>query len=310
MMKTPLAELLGIQYPIIQGSMAHIATAQLAGAVSAAGGLGVISAGRRDPAEVQADIRKVREMTDKPFAVNVILENPNVKQHIDLLVSEQVPVVTTGGGTPAPYMPALLGAGCKVIPVIPHTRAAVKMQDAGAFAVVAEGRESGGHVGQMSTLPLIPQVCDAVQIPVIAAGGIADGRGFVAAMVLGAVGVQMGTAFLVAKECPIDPRYKQAVIRATDRDSVITGLGTIKEVRCIKNEFTEKYFALLKNNASPEEVEELLLGSLWRGVNGLPDGCYEAGQIQGLVKEEKTCAQIMADIMADAERVYNQYFQK
>jgi enoyl-[acyl-carrier protein] reductase II len=284
--------------------LAHIATGSLAGAVSEAGGLGVIASASRDASYLREQITAARSITRKPFGVNIMLMNPHTPQLIDIVCEEKIPVVATGAGSPEPYMQKLLEAGCRVIPVIPHVRAAQKMEALGAFAVVAEGRESGGHVGPVATMALVPQVVDAVRIPVVAAGGIADGRGLVAAMALGAVGVQMGTVFLLAKECPISQAYKDAVKSCGDNDTVITGIGTRDEVRCIKNELTKRYFELVKQPDKEKEWLELLTGSLNRAVQGdMASGSIQVGQIAGMLREEKTARQIMEDIMLQAERV-------
>jgi len=311
MFGTKLAKLLDIEFPIIQGGMAHISTGKMAGAVSEAGGLGIISSGSRDAEYLRQQIADARNITTKAFGVNVMLANPKTPEIMDLIIKEKIPVVATGAGTPEPYMKRLLDAGCKVIPVIPHVRAAKKMEAIGAFAVVAEGRESGGHVGPTTTMVLVPQVVDAVKIPVIAAGGIADGRGYCAATILGAVGVQIGTAFLLAKECPIADVYKKKIIEVDDRATTVTGIGTRDEVRCIKNALTEKYFELIKKPGTDKEQMDLLIGSLYRAVQGdLENGSVQAGQIAGMLKEEKTVRQIMEDLMEDAYRVYEEFTMK
>ena len=304
MFKTPICALLGIEYPIFQGAMAHISNGRLAGAVSAGGGLGIISTAFADAEFARREIASARLHTGKPFGVNVILENPRAREVAQVCAEEKVAVVTTGAGSPEPFMSILVSAGCKVIPVVPHVRAARKMEALGAFAVIAEGMEGGGHIGKMTTLPLIPQVVDAVNIPVLAAGGIADGRGFLAACLLGAVGVQMGTAFLVAEECDVSRVYKEKIINALDTDITLTRDPHGKEVRCIKNAFTEQFEALVKRNASPEEILNLLSGSIRRAVMGEETGCYSAGQISGLLKEIKPAARIIRDIIAEAEMVY------
>lgn len=304
MFKTSLCTLLGIEYPILQGAMAHISNGHLAGVVSEAGGLGVIATAFADAEFTRREIEIARSCTKKPFGVNIILENPRSKEVAQVCADEKVAVVTTGAGSPEPFIPILLAAGCKVIPVVPHVRAAKKMEALGVVALIAEGMEGGGHIGKMTTLSLIPQVVDAVDVPVLAAGGIADGRGFLTALMLGAVGVQMGTAFLVAEECDISRVYKEKVINALGTDITLTKDPHGKEVRCIKNTFTEQYEALVKRNASPEEILILLTGSIRRAVQGEDTGCYSAGQVAGLITETKPVAQIIEDIIADAEKVY------
>lgn len=308
MLSTRLADLLQIEFPIIQGGMAHISTGEMAGAVSEAGGLGIISTGSRDADYLIQQLDIVRKITNKPFGVNVMLANPKTPEIMDVIIEEKIPVVATGAGTPEPYMDRLLEAGCKVIPVVPHVRAAKKMEAIGAFAVVAEGRESGGHVGPTSTIVLLPQVVDAVKIPVIAAGGIADGRGYCAASIMGAVGIQMGTAFLLAKECPVCNEYKRKIIEADDHATVVTGIGTRDEVRCIKSPLTDKYFELIKQLGTEKEQMDLLIGSLYRAVHGdMETGSIQSGQIAGMLKAEKTARQIMEELMADAYHVFEEF---
>lgn len=301
-MKTELCDVLGIEYPVIQGAMAHISDAHLAAAVSNAGGLGVIASTLHDAAWVEEQVNSCRELTDKPFAVNLIMESKLVEECARKCVEMKVPICTISAGKPDAIVPILVEGGVKVICLIPHARAAKKMQNLGATAVVAEGMEGGGHIGRMCTMPMVRQVADAVDIPVIAAGGIADGHGFVAALALGAVGVQMGTAFLVAEECPISDTYKQMVIDAADSSTVLTGEYGGKQVRCIKNPFTEKYWELHDSGATSEELDAYCTGSVGRAVRGDVDGgAFSAGMICGLVKEVKPAAQIITDVMADAD---------
>lgn len=308
MLNTELAKLLNLEFPIIQGGMAHISTGKFAGVVSEAGGLGIISTASRDADYLIQQIDDARKITKKAFGVNVMLANPKTPELMEIIIKERIPVVATGAGTPEPYMDRLLAMGCKVIPVVPHVRAAKKMEAIGAFAVVAEGRESGGHVGPTSTLVLLPQVVDAVNIPVIAAGGIADGRGYCAASIMGAVGVQLGTVFLLAKECPISDAYKKKIIEADDRSTTVTGIGTRDEVRCIKNPLTDKYFELIKRPGTEKEQMDLLVGSLNRAVQGdMVNGSIQVGQIAGMLKVEKSARQIMKDLMEDAYRVYERF---
>lgn len=304
-MKTELCDVLGIEYPIIQGAMAHISDAHLAAAVSNAGGLGVIASTLHDAAWVEEQVNMCRELTDKPFAVNLIMESKLVEECARKCVEMKVPICTISAGKPDAIVPILVEGGVKVICLIPHARAAKKMQDLGATAVVAEGMEGGGHIGRMCTFPMVRQVAEAVDIPVIAAGGIADGHGFVAALALGAVGVQMGTAFLVADECPISDEYKKMVIDAADSSTVLTGEYGGKQVRCIKNAFTEKYWELHDGGASSEELDQYCTGSVGRAVRGdIDGGAFSAGMICGLIKETKPAAQIIQDVMVGADEAF------
>lgn len=301
-MKTRITELLGIEYPIIQGGMAWVAEHNLAAAVSDAGGLGLIGAASAPAEVVRDEIRKCRHLTDKPFGVNVMLLNPNADEVAKVIVEEEVKVVTTGAGNPAKYMEMWKKAGVKVIPVVASVALAKLMERGGADAVVAEGMESGGHIGQTTTMSLVPQVCDAVKIPVIAAGGIADGRGMAAAFMLGAEGIQMGTRFVVAKESIVHDNYKNKVIKASDIDSEVTGTSTGHPVRCLRNRMTRKYLELEKSGADFMELEKLTLGSLRNAVidGDVADGTVMAGQIAGLIKEEKSCREIIEHIMHKA----------
>lgn len=295
---------LGLQYPIFQGGMAYISTAELAAAVSNAGGLGLICSSGLTAAQVAEEIRRCQQLVrpGKPFGVNLMLQSPEITQIIDFVVTAKVPVVTTGAGDPTPHMPKLLAAGVKVIPVIPSVRAAKKAEAAGSYAVVAEGTESGGHIGEMTTLALVPQVRQAVNIPVLAAGGIADGRSMAAMLLLGAVGVQLGTVFLPADECPVSDLYKQKVIEAIDTDTIVTGRGTSHVVRALKTPMPLRYAELEKQpGTSPEELEALAARGLLKAKEGdLEGGCFMAGQISGLVKQRASCAHIMEEIMQEA----------
>lgn len=301
-MKTKITELLGIEYPIIQGGMAWVAEYHLAAAVSEAGGLGIIGAGGAPASFVREQIQKVKEITKKPFGVNIMLMNPEADAIAQVVVDEGVKVVTTGAGNPGKYMAMWKEAGIKVIPVVASVALAKMMERAGADAVVAEGTESGGHIGEATTMTLVPQVVDAVNIPVIAAGGIADGRGFAAAMMLGAQAVQMGTRFVVAKESVVHENYKQKVVAAKDIDSEVTGRSTGHPVRCIRNKMTREYLKMEKEGASLEELEKVTLGSLRKAVveGDVVDGTLMAGQIAGLVKKEQTCAEMIQEIMTQA----------
>lgn len=304
-MKTKITELLGIEYPIIQGGMAWVAEYHLAAAVSEAGGLGIIGAGGAPASFVKEQVQKVKENTDKPFGVNIMLMNPEADQIAQVVVDEGVKVVTTGAGNPGKYMAMWKEAGIRVIPVVASAALAKMMERAGADAVVAEGMESGGHIGEATTMTLVPQVVDAVSIPVIAAGGIADGRGFAAAMMLGAQAVQMGTRFIVARESIVHDNYKQKVIAAKDIDTAVTGRSTGHPIRCIRNKTTREYLKLEKEGASFEELEKLTLGGLRKAVveGDVIEGSVMAGQIAGLVKKEQTCAEMIQEIMAQAEKL-------
>ena len=308
-MQTEVTELLNIKYPIFQGGMANIAEHNLVAAVSNAGGLGILAAGGLNADQVREEIRKTKELTDKPFGVNVMLLNPAAPEIAKVLVEEQVAVVTTGAGTPEPYMKDSLEAGIKVIPVVASVALAKRMQRCGAAAVIAEGCESGGHIGESTTMTLVPQVADAVEIPVIAAGGVADGRGFAAALMLGAKAVQIGTRFLVAKECIVHENYKQLVIKARDIDSVVTSRSTGHPVRVLRNAMTREYLKLEKEGKGFEELEHLTLGSLRKAVfdGNIKEGSFMAGQIAGLVDKEQTAQEIIEDIMKDTDRVLKQF---
>ncbi|MBQ9928126.1 MAG: enoyl-[Lachnospiraceae bacterium] len=306
-METKITKLLGIKYPIIQGGMAWVAEYHLAAAVSNAGGLGIIGAASAPAEVVREQIRKTKELTDKPFGVNVMLMNPNAEEVAKVVIEEGVKVVTTGAGNPGKFMEAWKAAGVKVIPVVASVAMAKMMEKAGADAVVAEGTESGGHIGSATTMTLVPQVVDAVNIPVIAAGGIADGRGFAAAMMLGAEAVQMGTRFVVAKESIVHANYKEKVIKAKDIDSVITGTSTGHPVRQIRNQMTKEYLKLEKEGASLEELEYLTLGALRKAVidGDVVNGTLMAGQIAGLISKEMTCQEMIEEIMAQAKVLLN-----
>lgn len=308
-MKTAITELLGIQVPIIQGGMAWVAEHSLAAAVSNAGGLGIIAAANAPYEYVKEEIRKTRERTEKPFGVNIMLLSPYAKEIARLAAEEKVPVVTTGAGNPGPYMKQWKEAGITVIPVVASVALAKMMQRGGADAVIAEGCESGGHIGEATTMALVPQVADAVAIPVIAAGGIGDGRGFAAAMMLGASGVQMGTRFLAAKECVIHSNYKEKVIRAKDIDTVVTGRSTGHPIRVLRNKMTREYLKLEKEGKSFEELELLTLGGLRKAVQegDVDYGSVMSGQIAGLVKKEQTCQEIIAEMMEEAGTVMNRF---
>lgn len=298
-MNTRITELLGIEYPIIQGGMAWVAENNLAAAVSAAGGLGLIG-GANAPGEVIRDyVRKVKEVTDKPFGVNVMLMSPYADEVAKVVVEEGVKVVTTGAGNPEKYMDMWKEAGIRVIPVVASVALARRMEKYGADAVVAEGTESGGHIGEATTMTLVPQVVDAVSIPVIAAGGIGDGRGIAAAFMLGAEAVQMGTRFLVAKECVVHQKYKDRVLKAKDIDSAVTGRSHGHPVRCLRNQMTREYVKLENEGKSFEELEYLTLGALRKAVQegDVVNGTVMAGQIAGMVSKEQTCREMLEEMM-------------
>lgn len=304
-MRSEITKLLGIQYPVIQGGMAWVAEHQLAAAVSNAGGLGLIGAASAPPEIVREEIRKAKELTDKPFGVNVMLLNPNAEEVAKVVVEEGIKVVTTGAGNPAKFMPMWKEAGVKVIPVVASVAMAKLMERGGADAVVAEGTESGGHIGAATTMTLVPQVVDAVKIPVIAAGGIGDGRGYAAAMMLGASAVQMGTRFVVAKESIVHENYKQKLINAKDIDSEVTGRSTGHPIRVLRNKMTREYLKLEQEGASFEELEQLTLGSLRNAVmdGDVVHGSVMAGQIAGLISKEETCEEIIRDVVENGEKL-------
>lgn len=301
-MKTRVTELLNIKYPIIQGGMAWVAEHSLAAAVSQAGGFGLIGAANAPVEVVREEIRKARELTDQPFGVNIMLLSPHAKDIAQMVTEENVAAVTTGAGNPEPYIPMWKEAGIRVIPVVASVALAKRMEKHGADAVVAEGCESGGHIGQTTTMALVPQVADAVRIPVIAAGGIGDGRGMAAALMLGAEAVQMGTRFVVAEESIVHENYKQKIIKARDIDSEVTGLTTGHPVRSLRNQMTREYLKMEQEGASFEELEYMTLGSLRKAVmdGDVKGGTVMAGQIAGLVKKEQTCAEIIQEMLSEA----------
>ncbi len=302
-MNTRVTKLLGIRVPIFQGGMAWVAEHSLAAAVSEAGGLGIIAAASAPPEVVRSEIRKARELTDKPLGVNLMLMNPNAEEVAGVVLEERIPVVTTGAGNPARFMTDFKAAGIKVIPVVASVAMARMMERCGADAVIAEGTESGGHIGSTTTMCLVPQVADAVKIPVIAAGGIADGRGMAASFMLGAEAVQMGTRFLVATESIVHKNYKEKVLRAKDIDSEVTGRSTGHPIRQLRNQMSREYLRLEKEGAGLEELEHLTLGSLRRAVieGDTAGGTMMAGQIAGLVRREQTCREMIDEIMEQAE---------
>ena len=298
-----LSSLLGIRYPVLQGGMAHISDARLAAAVSEGGGLGIISAAHGDPERLAAQIDEARALTDKPFGVNLMLRGEHIDALARVIAEQKVAVVTTGAGAPTEWIPMWREAGVKVIPVISTAAMAQLMEKSGADAVIAEGTESGGHVGEMTTMALVPQVCDAVSIPVIAAGGIADGRGVAAAFMLGAVGVQIGTRFLVAEECSIHPEYKARVLKAKDSSTIVTGRRLGHPVRSLKTAFSRAYAKAEYTDISDEDLEAMAVGTLRAAVvdGDAKKGCFLAGQVSGMVGREQPAAEIVAEIMAEAE---------
>lgn len=302
-MKTRITELLGVEYPIIQGGMAWVAEHHLAAAVSEAGGLGLIG-GANAPGEVVRDeIRKARKLTDKPFGVNVMLMSPYADDVAKVIVEEGIQVVTTGAGNPEKYMDIWKAAGVKVIPVVASVALARRMERHGADAVVAEGCESGGHIGEQTTMTLVPQIADAVEIPVIAAGGIGDGRGIAAAFMLGAEAVQIGTRFVVSKEAVVHENYKQRIIKAKDIDSAVTGRSHGHPIRCLRNEMTREYVKMEAEGKSFEELEYMTLGALRRAVQegDVAKGTVMAGQIAGLISKEQTCKEMVEEMMDQAK---------
>lgn len=305
MIKTDICDLLQIEYPIFQGGMAWLGTAELAAAVSEAGGLGIIGAGHMPPDIFRNEIHKLKERTSKPFGCNIMLMSPFVKEVMEVVVEERVPVITTGAGNPGVYVSALKEIGTKVIPVVASVLLAKRLLRGGIDAIIAEGTESGGHVGDITTMALIPQVVDAVDVPVIAAGGIADGRGMAAAFALGAKAVQMGTRFVLSEECIAHENYKNAVLKAKDRATVMTGLTTGHPVRIIDNALAHKYKSLEFSGGSKEELEALGAGTLrLAAIEGnVKEGSVMIGQISGMLTDVKPCETIIKDIMTEAETV-------
>ena len=305
-MKTAITEILGIEKPIFQGGMAWIADARLAAAVSNAGGLGLISSINAGAEAVRKEIRKARELTDKPFGVNIMLAAPNAAEIADLVVEEGVRILTTGAGSPAPYMEKWLQAGIRVIPVVASVAYAIKMEELGATAVIAEGAESGGHVGDIHTMALVPQVVDAVHIPVLAAGGIFDGRGAAAAFMLGACGVQVGTRFLIADECCVHEVYKERLIKASDIGTMVTGKSLGDAVRALKTPFTKQFAKMEADpSVSADEIRAFGTGSLRKAVfdGDLAGGSFLAGEVAGMIKRRESAADIVNDIIKGAEKL-------
>lgn len=304
-MQTKITELLGIKYPILQGGMAWIAESTLAAAVSNAGGAGIIAGGSAPADYIRDQIRRAKELTDKPFGINIMLMSPNADDLAQLVIDEKIPFITTGAGNPGKYMENWLEAGIKVIPVVPSVALARRMERSGAAAVIAEGTESGGHIGENTTMCLVPQVVDAVNIPVIAAGGIADGRGIAASFMLGAQGVQVGTRFLACEECRIHPTYKELVIGAKDTDNIVTGRMTGHPCRNVKTKFAKKLQTFERDGGTPEEFEQITVGSLRKAVQdgNLEEGSFLCGLIAGMVNEIKPAKAIVEEMFEQAEKL-------
>ena len=307
-MKTRITECLGIEYPIIQGGMAWVAEHHLAAAVSEAGGLGLIGAANAPAEWVRNEIRRAKEMTDRPFGVNVMLLTPYAEEVARVIAEEKVAVVTTGAGNPEKYLELWQASGAKVIPVVASVALAKRMERCGVDAVVAEGCESGGHIGELTTMALVPQIADAVTIPVIGAGGVGDGRGMAAMFMLGAEAVQIGTRFVVSDEAVVHENYKDKIIAAKDIDSVVTGRSTGHPVRTIRNKTTREYLRLEKEGASFEELENLTIGGLRRAVveGDVSEGSVMAGQIAGLIKKKQSCREIIEELMAQTEALFGE----
>ena len=303
--RTVLCDLLDVEYPIIQGGMAWVATGELAAAVSEAGGLGVIGVGNAPREVVRKEIEKTRALTRKPFGVNVYLLSPLAEEIIDLVIEEKVPIVVTGAGNPGKYIPRFKDEGIRTLSVVASVNLARRLERTGVDALIAEGMECGGHIGDIATMPLVPQIVDAVSIPVVAAGGIYDGRGLVAALALGASGVQMGTRFVCAKECVVHPNYKKAIIAARDRSTVVTGRSTGHPVRVLSNKLTKQFLEAEAKGLSPKEIEAIGAGALRRAVvdGDVEYGSLMAGQVSAMVRKEESCKAIIDDIISGAEKV-------
>ncbi|MDU5081949.1 enoyl-[acyl-carrier-protein] reductase FabK [uncultured Tissierella sp.] len=304
MWKTRITDMLNIKYPIIQGGMAWVATHELAAAVSEAGGLGIIGSGNAPGKVIREEIRKLKELTDKPFGVNIMLMSPFAEDIVGIVCDEGVPVVTTGAGNPGKYIKNLKENNVKIIPVVPTVSLAVRLEREGVDAVIVEGTEAGGHIGELTTMVLVPQIVDAVKIPVIAAGGIGDGRGFLAALTLGAEGVQIGTRFVCSTEAKVHINYKEAIVKSKDRETSVTGRSTGHPVRALKNKFTREFLELEKIGAPLEELELLGSGRLKLAVveGDIDKGSLMSGQIAGLIKDIKPCKEIIEDIVFSAQK--------
>ncbi|WP_042271823.1 enoyl-[acyl-carrier-protein] reductase FabK [[Clostridium] dakarense] len=300
-----VCELLNIEYPIIQGGMAWVADAYLASAVSNAGGLGLIAGGNAPKEVIKEEIRKCRELTDKPFGVNVMLLSPFVDEIIELIIEEKVPVITTGAGNPAKYIDSLKEIGTKIIPVVPSIALAQRMEKLGADAVIVEGTEAGGHIGELTTMVLTPQVADSVKIPVIAAGGIADGRGIAAAFALGASGVQVGTRFICSDECSVHENYKNMVLKSRDRDAIVTGRSTGHPVRALKNKLAKEILNMEKQGVDSQEIDKKGIGSLRVATKegDVHNGSFMAGQIASIIKDVRPCKEIIDSMVNEARNI-------
>lgn len=300
-----VCELLNIEYPIIQGGMAWVADASLASAVSNAGGLGLIAGGNAPKEVIKEEIRKCRELTDKPFGVNVMLLSPFVDEIIELIIEEKIPVITTGAGNPAKYIDSLKAVGTKIIPVVPSIALAQRMEKLGADAVIVEGTEAGGHIGELTTMVLTPQVADSVNIPVIAAGGIADGRGIVASFALGANGVQIGTRFICSEECSVHENYKNMVLKSKDRDAIVTGRSTGHPVRTLKNKLAKEILNMEKQGIDSQEIDKKGVGTLRIATKegDVHNGSFMAGQIASIIKDVKPCKEIIEDMVNQARNI-------
>ena len=312
MLGKELCQLLGIRYPIFQGGMAWISTAELVAAVSEAGGLGIIGAGHADGQWVREQIREVKQRTDKPFGVNVMLLSVYVEEIMQVVLEEGVCLITTGAGNPGKYIEALKARGIRIFPVVSSVALARRLERLGVDGVIAEGMESGGHVGETTTMALVPQVADAIKLPVVAAGGIADGRGMAAAFALGASGVQMGTRFIAAEECPVHPAYQQAIIRAGDRDTIVTGQSTGHPVRILRNRFARQLTEMEKQGVSREELEKFGQGKYPAAAlhGDMDGGSPMAGQVAGLIKQVEPAAEILKSIMQEADQVLKRLWRE
>lgn len=311
MIRSAVCEMLGIRYPVFQGGMAWIADGKLAAAVSDGGGLGIIAAGNAPGEYVREQIRNARRLTDRPIGVNIMLMSPFADEVAKAVIEEKADVVTTGAGNPSKYMEGWLAAGIRVIPVVASVALAKRMERMGASALIAEGGESGGHVGELTTMALVPQICDAVSVPVIAAGGIADGRGVAAAFMLGAQAVQMGTRFLSAQECSIHPVYKEKILKATDLCTMVTGKRLGHPVRSLRTEFARDYAKAEYGGMPDEELEALGAGALRRAVvdGDTKKGCFLAGQVAAMVKKEQPAAEIVREVAQEAENILGRVLQ-
>ena len=307
MLKTPVCDLLGIEHPVIQGGMTYLASAVLVAAVSDAGGLGILGTGNAPADWVREQIGLVRMLTDRPFGVNVMLRSPFAEEVMKAIIEEKVPVVATGGGDPSSYLPQLRSVGSKIVPVVSTVAASKRLEELGADAVVAEGAESGGHVGEVTTMALLPRVVDSVSIPVIAAGGIADGRGLAAALALGAQAIQMGTRFICTEECIAHPRFKERIIEADGRSAIVIGRSTGHPIRCLENELTREFLATPKGEASLEKY--FRSRKLYSGVieGNTEDGFLMAGQSVGLIKEIATAKEVVEQVVAEAEMIIGSF---